>query len=60
MRRRTFFRMPQLQSIVPALGSSGDGHLHGYWWVILALIVFALVAPLAYALGRNGGQPQHR
>ena len=52
--------MPQLQSILPALGANGDGHAHGYWWVLLALIVFAVVAPLAYGLGRNGGQAQRR
>jgi membrane protein DedA with SNARE-associated domain len=49
--------MPQLESLVPALGAAGQGHIHGWWWVILAVIVFALVSPLAYLLGRNGGQP---
>ncbi|HEY1584789.1 MAG TPA: hypothetical protein VGH63_03820 [Polyangia bacterium] len=52
--------MVHLETIMPALGANGDGHAHGYWWVILALVVFAVVAPLAYGLGRNGGQPQRR
>lgn len=49
--------MVQLTSLLPALGASGQGHFHGYWWIILAFVVFAAVTPLAYGLGRNGGQP---
>jgi Kef-type K+ transport system membrane component KefB len=52
--------MPQLELLVPALGAAGQGHIHGLWWLILAVIVFALVTPLAYLMGRNGGQPQRR
>jgi hypothetical protein len=52
--------MVHLETIMPALGANGDGDAHAYWWVILALIVFAVVAPLAYGLGRNGGQPERR
>ena len=46
----------QMETFLPALGAGGQGHFHG-WWLILALVVFALVAPLAYLLGRNGGKP---
>jgi len=49
--------MLQLETLVPALGAAGQGHIHGWWWVVLAAVVFALVAPLAYQLGHGGGQP---
>jgi len=42
--------------VLPALGANGEAHFHG-WWLVLAIIVFALVAPLAYLLGRSGGRP---
>lgn len=51
--------MLQLETLAPALGAAGQGHLHS-WWLILAVVVFALVMPLAYLLGRNGGKPLHR
>jgi hypothetical protein len=49
--------MLQLESLLPALGASTQGHAHGLWWVWLAVVVFAFVAPLAYVLGHHGGQP---
>jgi hypothetical protein len=30
--------------------------LHEWWWILLSLCVFALVSPLAYTLGKNGGR----
>jgi hypothetical protein len=51
--------MLQLKTLLPALGASGQGHLHA-WWVILAVVVFAFVTPLAYLFGSNGGKPLHR
>ena len=51
--------MLQLQTLMPALAASGQGHLHA-WWVILAIVVFALVTPLAYFLGHNDGKPLHQ
>jgi Kef-type K+ transport system membrane component KefB len=51
--------MNQLATMLPALGASGDGHVHGLWWIILALVVFAIVSPIAYFWSRGGGQPQH-
>ena len=48
------------QTWLPALGATGWGHSHGYWWIILAIVVFALVAPLAYVLGHAGGGPDRR
>jgi CDP-diglyceride synthetase len=52
--------MSQLETLAPALGAAGQGNIHGWWWVILAVMVFALVTPLAYLLGRNGGKPLRR
>ena len=50
----------ELGTLVPIFGAADSGPTHGWWWVILAVVVFALVVPLAYSLGRNGGQPQRR
>lgn len=51
--------MMQLQMLVPALGVAGrtQGHTHELWWIVLLLVVFALVTPLAYLLGSRGGKP---
>jgi hypothetical protein len=46
--------MLQLETLLPAYTTGGQAHFHG-WWMILAVAVFALVAPLAYLLGRTGG-----
>lgn len=43
-------------ALLPALGTEPSHGLHNLWWVVLALVVFALVAPLAYLLGHNGGR----
>ena len=48
--------MLQLETLVPALGASSHGQMHNWWWVILAAVVFALVTPMAYILGHNGGR----
>lgn len=48
--------MLQLQTLLPALGATGEGHAHGYWWVILAIVVFAFVMPLAYVFARHDGR----
>jgi hypothetical protein len=47
----------QLAMLVPALGAPTDGRAHNLWWLILALVVFALVMPLAYLAGTRGGKP---
>jgi hypothetical protein len=48
--------MLQLDTLVPALGASAHAStLHGAWWVVLAVVVFAFVTPLAYLLGHDGG-----
>ncbi|MCU1277256.1 MAG: hypothetical protein JWM53_802 [bacterium] len=49
--------MLQLDTLIPALGASGQGQLHNWWWVILAVVVFAFVTPLAYLFGHGGGRP---
>lgn len=49
--------MLQLELLVPALGATSHGTLHNWWWVILAVVVFAMVTPLAYVFGHHGGQP---
>ncbi|MCU1280158.1 MAG: hypothetical protein JWM53_3704, partial [bacterium] len=51
---------PQLLLMIPARGAAGQGRFHGTWWIILAIVVFALVVPLAYVLGRNGGKPKNQ
>jgi hypothetical protein len=48
--------MLQLETLVSAVGVGGHGPYHG-WWLILAIAVFAMITPLAYLIGRNGGQP---
>ena len=48
--------MMQLEMMLPALGAAGPGHSHPYWWLILAVIVFASVIPLAYFFGKHGGR----
>jgi len=48
--------MMQLEMMLPALGAAGLGHAHGYWWLILAVVVIALIMPLAYFFGRHGGR----
>jgi hypothetical protein len=48
--------MLQLETFVSTLGASSHGHVHGWWWVMLAVVVFAFVTPLAYVLGHNGGR----
>ncbi len=49
--------MAQLNALLPALGAEGQGAIHGVWWLVLVVVVFAIVAPLAYLWSRNGGQP---
>lgn len=48
----------------PALGADGQHGFHQWWWMLLALCVFALVSPLAYALGKGvvtgDGEPLRR
>ena len=34
--RGTYSVMVHLEAIMPALGANGDGHVHDYWWLILA------------------------
>ena len=51
--------MMELHSLLSATGAAG-GAYNGYWWIMLAAIVFAIMLPLAYLLGRNGGRPLHR
>ena len=48
--------MLELETLLPALGATGQGHVHNWWWLVLAVVVFALVAPLAYLFGRHGGR----
>ena len=48
--------MLQFATSLPALGATGQGHWHNYGWLILAIIVFACVAPLAYFFGNHGGR----
>jgi hypothetical protein len=50
--------MKELSILTPALGAAGQGHTHNLWWILLALVVFALVMPLAYVLGAHGGRPR--
>jgi len=49
--------MMQLQALLPVFGAEGQHGVHGLWWIILAVVVFMLVAPLAYMMGRRGGRP---
>lgn len=49
--------MLELATFLPALGAPDGTHLHGWWWIVLAAIVFVLVSPLAYFWGRHGGRP---
>jgi hypothetical protein len=56
--------MGQLDMLVPALGAASQRH-HSLWWIILAVVIFALLSPLAYILGTHGGRsedqgPLHR
>ncbi|HEY2748497.1 MAG TPA: hypothetical protein VGL86_27935 [Polyangia bacterium] len=53
--------MVELYHLLPALGIAADGDAYdGYWWIMLAAVVFALVLPVIYLAGRHGGQPLHR
>jgi hypothetical protein len=51
--------MLQLSPLVPGLTTTQSrlGMLHELWWVVLAVVVFVLVMPLAYMLGSHGGRP---
>ena len=49
--------MMQLWMLTPALGATTESPAHNLWWILLALVVFALVTPLAYVLGKHGGRP---
>ncbi len=51
--------MFQLQMLVPALGAQGRGE-HQLWWIVLLVVVFALVMPMAWLFGRQGGKPDTR
>ena len=46
--------MLQFETFLPTLGVTHQFHI---WWLVLAIVVFALVAPLAYLLGKSGGRP---
>ncbi|MGZ3404950.1 MAG: hypothetical protein ACXVAN_00800 [Polyangia bacterium] len=48
--------MLQLVTFAPALGAAGQG-LHDWWWIVLAIVVFAFVMPMAYLFGHGGGRP---
>jgi hypothetical protein len=52
--------MPSLETLVPALNAVTRSHTHGWWWLVLAIVVFAMIMPLAYLMGRGGGQPDQR
>ena len=43
--------MLQLSLLVPALGAHPESQGHNLWWIVLALVIFAMVMPLAYLLG---------
>jgi hypothetical protein len=49
--------MIQLQNLVPALGADAQHMHHGIWPLLLALVVFTLVLPIAYFFGHGGGKP---
>jgi Mg2+ and Co2+ transporter CorA len=49
--------MAQLATMLPGLAVTGGGESHGLWWIILALVVLSIVAPLAYFWSRDGGRP---
>jgi hypothetical protein len=49
--------MTELAMLAPALGAAGQGETHNIWWIILALVVLALVMPLAYLWGTRRGMP---
>ena len=34
-----------------------SAHHHHLWWLVLAIVVLALVMPLAWVLGHGGGKP---
>jgi hypothetical protein len=48
--------MSELYGLVPALGVEGGPTLHSLWPLLLAIVVVALVMPLAYLMGRGGGR----
>jgi hypothetical protein len=50
--------MVQLQSLLPALGASGLNQSHALWWLLLLIIVFSIVAPIAYLASRNDPRQQ--
>jgi hypothetical protein len=49
--------MIQVQNLLPALGADAQHAHHGIWPLLLALVVFTAVLPLAYFFGHRGGPP---
>ncbi|HEX8952870.1 MAG TPA: hypothetical protein VF997_01680 [Polyangia bacterium] len=48
--------MVQLGTWLLAVRAPGSDNLRSFWWMILAVVVFAMVMPLAYLFGRHGGR----
>jgi hypothetical protein len=48
--------MFELSQYLPAFGAATQRSLHVLWPLLLAVVVLALVMPLAYLMGRGGGR----
>jgi hypothetical protein len=48
--------MIEMQNLLPALGADGQHAHHAIWPLLLALVVFTAVLPIAYFFGHGGGR----
>lgn len=52
--------MTELHHLLPALDANGASSYNGYWWILLAVVVVAIILPAVYLTGHDRGRPlQH-